>query len=91
MTIEDDILKSAFSNEAAIYDETTHYLLLDYDLLLNETIKKIGYPSDAEFKILDLGCGTGNLVRLIREKYCNADVYALDFSDTMFVYCKIKM
>lgn len=83
MTIEDDILKSAFSNEAAIYDETTCYLLLDYDLLLNETIKKIGYPSDAEFKILDLGCGTGNLVRLIREKYCNADVYALDFSDTM--------
>lgn len=85
-----DILKTVFNDEATIYDETTQYLLLDYELILKETVNKMGYSSDAEFSILDLGCGTGNLSKLIRERYYNAEIYALDFSDTMLSKFKGK-
>ncbi|MBD5540363.1 MAG: class I SAM-dependent methyltransferase [Lachnospiraceae bacterium] len=33
--------------------------------------------------MLDLGCGTGNLIQKIRNKYPNATIYALDFSKEM--------
>lgn len=31
----DDLLKNTFDNEASYYDETTQYLLLDYEFILD--------------------------------------------------------
>ncbi|MDE6585154.1 MAG: methyltransferase domain-containing protein [Clostridia bacterium] len=78
-----DLLKNTFNNEAEIYDLTTQYLLLNYDFFLRQAVEKISKPFDASFTILDLGCGTGNLIKLIRETYPNAVIYALDYSTPM--------
>jgi tRNA (cmo5U34)-methyltransferase len=41
-------------------------------------------------KILDLGCGTGNLTALILSKFPNAEVYALDISPEILNQCKVR-
>lgn len=78
-----ELLKNTFNNESEIYDSTTQYLLLSYDFLLQQAIEKIAKPSHASFRILDLGCGTGNLTKKIRKYYPNATIYALDYSTAM--------
>lgn len=79
----DNLLKNTFDNEASYYDETTQYLLLDYDFMLDQAIKKIGFSKNENFKVLDLGCGTGNLIQKIRDNYPYANIFALDFSEEM--------
>lgn len=85
-----ELLANTFNNEAKIYDETTQYLLLNYDDILNRAIQKIDYSKSSSFRILDLGCGTGNLIKMIRENYPKAKIYALDFSNTMIDVAKKK-
>ena len=86
----DEILKKSFSNEAQIYDETTQYLLLDYDAMLQDIVRNIPHQKDDEFILLDLGCGTGNLLRLISNNFPNAILYGLDFSANMLDIAKTK-
>ena len=85
-----ELLANTFNNEADIYDETTQYLLLNYDDILNRAIQKIDYSKNSNFSILDLGCGTGNLIKKIRENYPKAKIYALDFSNAMIDVSKKK-
>ena len=73
----------SFSDEAAIYDKTTQYLLLDYNQTLSQVVKHIGLRKNSSIKILDVGCGTGNLAKQIRQEYPRAQIYALDFSEDM--------
>lgn len=86
----DDLLKNTFDNEASYYDETTQYLLLDYDFMLDQAIKKIGFSKYEHFKVLDLGCGTGNLIKKIRDNYPYATIFALDFSEEMVQIAQSK-
>lgn len=51
----DDLLKNTFDNEALYYDETTQYLLLDYDFMLDQAVNKIGFSKYEYFRVLDLG------------------------------------
>lgn len=86
----DDLLKNTFDNEASYYDETTQYLLLDYEFILDQVVDKIGFSKYEYFRVLDLGCGTGNLIQKIRNKYPNATIYALDFSKEMIQIAQSK-
>ncbi len=86
----DDILKNTFNNESEDYDNNIKYLLLDYDKILDCAVKQIKKREQEHFKILDLGCGTGNLTQKIRNAYPNADIFAIDFSDDMLNIAKSK-
>lgn len=78
-----ELLKNTFNNESEIYDSTTQYLLLNYNNSLKQVVEKIGKDPSDSFSILDLGCGTGNLTKMLRDAYPNAIIYALDYSPAM--------
>ncbi len=86
----DDILKYTFDNEATKYDETAQYLLLDYDFMLEQVVHNVDFSEEEHFNILDLGCGTGTLIKKIRAYYPNATIYALDFSKEMIEVAQNK-
>ena len=39
-------------------------------------------------KLLDIGCGTGRLTRLLQEKYPNSEIWGSDFSLVAIDYCR---
>lgn len=86
----DTLLQNTFNNEAAIYDETTQYLILDYNSVLKQVVQQINVKKTAKLNILDVGCGTGNLLMLLRKEYSYANLYALDFSEDMLNIAKAK-
>lgn len=83
-------LDKSFDSESSFYDATTKYLLLRYDNLLNQVVEKINFKKNDSFYLLEIGCGTGNLTKLLRKKFPNAIIYALDFSENMIKEAKKK-
>jgi len=81
----------SFDTWANNYDSSLHdnnddlNLFQDYDMVLEEVRKEIE-SADPE-KILDLGCGTGNLSGLYSDRLT---VYGIDQSLEMLLQCKSK-
>jgi ubiquinone/menaquinone biosynthesis C-methylase UbiE len=58
--------------------------------VLKQVVQQINVKKTAKLNILDVGCGTGNLLMLLRKEYSYANLYALDFSDDMLNIAKAK-
>ena len=82
--------ENQFNNEAAIYDKTAQFLLLGYNSILERIERQIKHNRTNQFYILDVGCGTGNLLGLLRNRFPNAVIYALDSSFDMLEIAKKK-
>jgi tRNA (cmo5U34)-methyltransferase len=82
--------RNAFEDEAVTYDDTL-YILPHYNEVIDSVLAYIDFPKDARIRVLDLGCGTGTLIKRIKEKYLNAYFYAVDFSSAMLSVAQKKM
>ncbi len=79
------IIKNNFNRYAHFYDK---YSLIQQDIGA-ELIKKIRLNGFRD--ILELGCGTGNFTRLLRNKFKKARIKALDISQEMVDLCREKL
>ena len=80
-----DRIKSNFSRYAAHYD--AHSAVQD-----QAGSKLITAAGTREFKnILDIGCGTGNYTRLLRERFPSATIKAVDISPEMIEIARHKL
>jgi len=82
--------RNAFEDEALTYDDTL-YILPHYNEVIDSVLAFIDLPEDTHIRVLDLGCGTGTLIKKIIEKYSNAYVYAVDFSSAMLSVARTKI
>jgi len=79
------------------YDAISH----DYTSLLNRTVPWYQemlemmfayFPDDfTPSKILELGCGSGNLTALLRLRFPDAEITAVDFSAEIIEVCKARI
>lgn len=46
------------------------------------------FPADAKLKILDIGCGTGDLALLLAEKYTNSTIHGCDPSEERIAHAR---
>ncbi|WP_455644710.1 class I SAM-dependent methyltransferase [Methanosphaera sp.] len=82
-------LKEHFNNAAEDYDTLINKTLINYDEMITALINAI--PDNEEPRILDLGCGTGNITKKVLERFPNAKVTCLDLSDKMIELAKEKL
>jgi malonyl-CoA O-methyltransferase len=78
-------IRNKFSRAATTYD--------DYADTQKEAAGRLIelLPAAAPGSILELGCGTGNLTRLLAERYPRARITALDFSEGMLTQARVKV
>jgi malonyl-CoA O-methyltransferase len=67
-----------FSASASTYEENARF----QKKVAQELIKHIPHDSDSDF-LLEIGCGTGLLTRLLYEHFPKSQIYALDQSPSM--------
>ncbi|MFH1541403.1 MAG: malonyl-ACP O-methyltransferase BioC [Elusimicrobiota bacterium] len=76
-----NIIKKNFSKYADHYDDYCSVQNHSAKVLVSK-IKKNKSASSGE-KILDIGCGTGNYTLLLKEKFIDANIKAVDISNKM--------
>jgi len=76
-----------FSRDAADYDQSRKYATLraSYPIIAGEALEK-------PFRtVLDVGCGTGALLRMIQDRKKGAKLFGVDLSEQMIQVAKAKL
>lgn len=83
-------LKEHFNDEAQKFDEQVQKNIPCYNQMLEVLINAIPDAKENP-KILDLGCGTGNITQKAKERFPNAKVTCLDLSENMIKIAEEKL
>src|SRR6266508_411079 len=62
-----------------------------YRFYHNLALDFVPFQPDDEFRMLELGCGTGTFINMVLEKFPNAHCVAYDYSDEMLSYADKKL
>jgi|GEM_PF-337649 len=81
-----DLIRQRFNRAAATYDDHADIQRQALELLVPELPRSL--PSGP---ILELGCGTGNYTRLLRQRFPAARLVSLDFSPAMLQEARRKI
>ncbi|MBR3213848.1 MAG: class I SAM-dependent methyltransferase [Methanosphaera sp.] len=79
-----------FDNEAENFDDNVYKNIPRYDEMIDALIKAIPFDKE-DLRVLDLGCGTGNITKKVLERYPKAHVTCLDLSKNMLELAKEKL
>lgn len=69
------------------FDTVAEYVVQRNDEMQERMLSAFPWAPNRPLAILDIGCGSGHLSRLLLEKYPNARVVGIDFSEVMIDKC----
>jgi tRNA (cmo5U34)-methyltransferase len=78
-----DSVKTAFDQAAQTYDRARRQLIPCFEDFYGTVLALMPYPSEAAFRVLDLGAGTGLLSWFVARQFPNAHLTLLDISAPM--------
>jgi tRNA (cmo5U34)-methyltransferase len=84
-------VKEHFEEEAKEFDNTILKLIPRYNEMINCMVSIIPFNNSEEFKLLDLGSGTGNITKAVKEKYPNSKISCIDIAENMIQMAQIKL
>lgn len=84
-------VKEHFEEEAAEFDEIILKIIPNYEEMINALINSIPFNETDSFKVMDLGCGTGTVTKLLKERFPKATVTCLDLAENMIEMAKLKL
>ncbi|MDB4349567.1 class I SAM-dependent methyltransferase [Omnitrophica bacterium] len=83
------VAKSYFDRWAHTYDKSILQHML-FRASHKMFVKEIAKSNKARFKVLDIGCGTGELAKKLTYRFKEADVHGVDISETMIKQANAK-
>jgi len=84
-------VKEHFDSEAKAYDSLILTLIPNYLEMIDVLVNSIPFDGREPFKVLDLGCGTGNISKKIKEKFPNSKIHCVDLADNMVKISQKKL
>jgi len=85
------IVKNHFEEEALEYDELILKIIPDYKGMIKSLISSIPFKNSNSIKVLDLGCGTGNITLALKKRYPKAKVTCVDLAEQMIDMARFKL
>jgi tRNA (cmo5U34)-methyltransferase len=84
-------VKKHFEEEAEEFDKTIQQLIPLYSEMIDSMITAIPHNVSDKFIVLDLGCGTGNVSKAVKERFPMAMIDCIDIAENMIEMAKIKL
>ncbi len=84
-------VKEHWEEEAMEFDGTIRNLVPLYENMINSMVRVIPFDNSDEFRVLDLGCGTGNITKTVKNKFPNAKISCIDLAENMISMAKLKL
>ena len=86
-----EIIKAHFEKEAACFDKLFFKVAPHYAEMMDGLMETLPFKKQDRIKVLDLGCGTGNLSKKILLAYPNAKITCVDIAENMLEMAKAKL
>ncbi|MDD5408623.1 MAG: class I SAM-dependent methyltransferase [Candidatus Omnitrophica bacterium] len=84
-------IKEHFEKETAVFDKLFFKVMPRYEEMMQALINAMPFNKKDSLRIIELGCGTGNLTREIISSYTNARITCIDMADNMLKMAKAKL
>ena len=84
-------VKDHFEAEANQFDDIIVKLIPYYEQMLRALIDAIPFGFDTKIRVIDLGCGTGTIAKMISDRFPNAHIVCLDIASNMIDMAKYKL
>lgn len=84
-------VKKHFEEEAFEFDSIILKLVPSYYQMIDALVSGIPFENDEKIDIIDLGCGTGYVSMIIKERFPNSNITCLDFAENMIAQAKIRL
>jgi tRNA (cmo5U34)-methyltransferase len=86
-----NLVKDHFEAEAKQFDDIIVKLIPYYEQMLQALIDSIPFDADAKIRVVDLGCGTGTIAKMISERFPKSQIVCLDIAANMIDVAKYKL
>lgn len=80
-----------FNEVAAEFDQLMQKIMPDYHFFQKALVENLPFDVTDAFRVIDLGCGTGNLGKMILERFPRSEVVCVDFSADMLKAAEQKI
>lgn len=84
-------VKNHFQEEAEIFDGLIRTLIPHYQEMIEALTMILPFHSQEHAKILDLGCGTGNVSLAIKKRFPQVEITCLDLAENMIQNTRYKL
>lgn len=84
-------IKKHFEKEAKLFDNFFHKIVPYYAQMQEILAQAIPFDEKKKIKVIDLGCGTGNLSLKVKHRYPNCSLTCIDMTENMIEMAKIKL
>lgn len=86
-----DRVKNHFEDEAEVFDELILKIIPRYQEMIQALILSLPFHQKERISVLDLGCGTGNVSLVLKEKFKKAHIICVDLAENMINTSKFKL
>lgn len=86
-----EVIREHFEKEAADFDRFFFKVAPHYEEMMNALIDALPFKRHDRIKVLDLGCGTGNLSQRILSAYPDAGITCIDMAENMLKMATAKL
>jgi len=84
-------IREHFEKEAADFDKFFFNVMPHYEEMMQALIDALPFNRKDKLRIVDLGCGTGNLSKKLILAYPNARISCIDMAENMLKMAKSKL
>jgi tRNA (cmo5U34)-methyltransferase len=84
-------IKDHFEQEAAIFDKMFFRVAPYYEEAIEAIVLALPFKKTEKVRIIDMGCGTGNLSKKLANAYPKAEIICLDMAENMLKLAKAKL
>jgi len=84
-------IKRHFEREAKRFDKCFFKVAPFYREAIEALVLSLPFKNSRKLKIIDLGCGTGNITMAVKERYPDASVVCIDLARNMLDLARAKL
>ena len=84
-------IREHYKQFALNYDKEIRRIVPEYDKMLDSIVSSLEFKKSGNLSILDIGCGTGNLVYQIKKDHPSARIHCIDLTGDMVKAAKMKL
>lgn len=85
------LIREHFEKEAAVFDRLFFRVMPRYEEMMRAVVEAVPYHRGDRLRILDLGCGTGNLSRCFAAAFPRAQITCVDMAEKMLEMARAKL